>query len=96
MKKIIRLTESDLHKVIKESVKKVLKEVEDNYPRLSVEKSRPGDIPPGDEDIHYYGDINPDVWDALARGDYGHDDYDIDDWAEDRIDLAANYDDYPI
>jgi hypothetical protein len=74
---------------------KPLNEIEDNYPRMNVEKSRPGDIPPGDEDIYYPGDINPDVWDALQRGDYGHDDYDINDWAEDRIDLMANYDDYP-
>ena len=75
---------------------KPLNEIEDNYPRMNVEKSRPGDIPPGDEDIYYPGDINPDVWDALQRGDYGHDDYDINDWAEDRIDLMANYDDYPV
>lgn len=44
----------------------------DEYPRLNVEKSRPSDVPPGDRDIHYIGDINPDVWDALQRGDYGH------------------------
>lgn len=75
---------------------KPLNEIEDNYPRMNVEKSRPGDIPPGDEDIYYPGDINPDVWDALQRGDYGHDDYDINDWAEDRIDLMSNYDDYPV
>lgn len=99
-KKLVRLTESDLHKIIKESVKKILREAEDNYQRLSVEKSRPGDIPPGDEDIYYPGDINPDVWDALQRGDYGHDDKyadidDIDGYADERIDLAANYDDFP-
>jgi len=86
-KKLLRLTESDLHRVIRESVKKVLNEIE---------RSHPGDIPPGDEDVYYPGDINPDVWDALARGDYGHDDdLDLNDWAEDRIDLEANYDDFP-
>ena len=71
MKKIIRLTESDLHRIVKESVKKILREIDDDYPRLSVERNRPGDIPPGDEDIHYSGDVNPDVLAALERGDYG-------------------------
>jgi len=85
-KQIIRLTEQDLRKVIKESVKRIINEIE---------RSHPGDIPPGDEDIYYPGDINPDVWDSLSRGDYGEDDYDIDDYAEDRIDLMANYDDFP-
>ena len=66
MKKIVRLTEGDLHRIVKESVKKILKEVE---------RSRPGDIPPGDEDIYYPGDVNPDVLAALERGDYGDDEY---------------------
>ena len=74
MKKIIRLTESDLHRIVKESVKKILREIDDDYPRLSVERNRPGDIPPGDEDIHYPGDVNPDVLAAVERGDYGDDD----------------------
>ena len=77
MKKTIRLSESELRNMIFESVKRVLKETrfdkDDNYPRLGYEKSRPDDIPPGDEDIYYPGDINPDVWDALQRGDYGND-----------------------
>ena len=68
MKHVIRLTESDLHRIVKESVQRILKEIKDDYPRLSVEKSRPGDIPPGDEDVHYPGDVNPDVLDALQRG----------------------------
>lgn len=67
-KKLIRLTESDLHKIVKESVNRILSEIE---------RSRPGDIPPGDEDIYYHGDINPDVWDALQRGDYGEDNSDL-------------------
>ena len=86
MKQVIRLTEADLHKIIKESVKKVINEMERSFPN-SV---------PGDEDIHYPGDINPDVWDSLQRGDYGEDDYD---WPEervlDRIDAEANMDDFP-
>lgn len=77
MKKTIRLKESDLKRIIDESVRRVLRETrfdkEDNYPRLPCEKSRPGDIPPGDEDIYYPGDINPDVLNALSRGDYGYD-----------------------
>ena len=85
-KQIVRLTESDLHKIIKESVKKIISEIE---------RSHPGDIPPGDEDIYYPGDINPDVWDSLSRGDYGENDYDMDEYAEDKIDLMANYDDFP-
>lgn len=75
MKRTIRLTESELRNMISETMKKILKETRfdknDNYPRLGSEKSRPDDIPPGDEDIYYPGDINPDVWNALQRGDYG-------------------------
>jgi hypothetical protein len=78
MKKIIRLRESKLKQIIAESVRRVLNETrldaEDNFPRLGCEKSRPGEIPPGDEDIYYPGDFNPDVWDALQRGDFGGDD----------------------
>ena len=67
-KRLIRLTESDLHRIVKESVNRILSEIE---------RSHPGDIPPGDEDIYYHGDINPDVWDALQRGDYGEDNSDL-------------------
>ena len=67
-----RMSESYLHRIVKESIQRILKEIKDEYPRLSVEKSRPSDVPPSDRDIHYIGDINPDVWDALKRGDYGH------------------------
>lgn len=62
MKKIIRLRESKLRQIIAETIKHTLSEME---------RSFPGDIPPGDEDIYYPGDINPDVWDALQRGDFG-------------------------
>lgn len=78
MKKRVRLTESELRHMITESVRSVLNETrfdtEDNFPYLGCEKSRPGDIPPGDEDVYYPCDINPDVWDALQRGDFGDDD----------------------
>ena len=69
MKHTIRLRESELKRIISESVKKVLNEIE---------RSHPNDIPPGDEDIYYHGDINPDVWDALQRGDYGERDINSD------------------
>ena len=76
MKHAIHLKEAELRNMIAETLKKALKETrldkEDNYPRLGCEKSRPGDIPPGDDDIHYMGDINPDVWNELSRGDYGN------------------------
>lgn len=75
MKRIIKLKESELRNIIYESVKGILNESRfdknDNYPRLPCEKSHIDDIPPGDEDVYYPGDINPDVWDALQRGDYG-------------------------
>ena len=75
MKRTIRLTESELRQMIVNSVRRILRETRldknDNYPRLDVEKSHIDDIPPGDEDVYYPGDINPDVWDALQRGDYG-------------------------
>lgn len=67
-KKLIRLTESDLRNIVKKSVNRILSEIE---------RSRPGDIPSGDEDIYYPGDVNPDVWDALQRGDYGEDNSDL-------------------
>jgi len=70
-KKLIRLTESDLHRIIKESVQRILSEVEDNYPRLSVEKSRPSDLPPGDQDIYYPGDVSPEALNSLSNGDFG-------------------------
>ena len=39
-------------------------------PLNEVERSFPNSVP-GDKDVYYPGDINPDVWDALQRGDYG-------------------------
>ena len=62
-KQLIKLTEEDLHNIVKESARKVV---------MEIERSRPGDIPPGDSSIHYPGDINPDIHDALARGDFGN------------------------
>ena len=64
-------------------------------PLNEIERSFPNSVP-GDDDVYYPGDINPDVWDALQRGDYGDEDFDMNDCAENRIDLMANYDDYPV
>lgn len=36
-----------------------------------IERSTPNDLPPGDDDIYYPGDVNPDVLDSLQRGDFG-------------------------
>ena len=58
----VKLTENDLHRLIKESVNRILTEME---------RSKPSDLPPGDDDIYYPGDINPDVLDSLQRGDFG-------------------------
>lgn len=50
MKSIIRLTESDLHKIIKESVQKILNEVgeteggQDKLARLAARKNANGDM----------------------------------------------------
>lgn len=81
MKRTIRLRESELRQIIVESVRKVLNETrldaEDNFPRLGCEKSRPGEIPPGDDDVKYIGDVNPDVLAALGRGDFGNNKTDI-------------------
>lgn len=81
--------------MIAESVRRVLSETrldkEDNYPRLPCEKSRPGDIPPSDDDIHYIGDINPDVWNELSRGDYGDDSLNEDSYSYNGLDQQAQY-----
>lgn len=69
MKRTVRLSENNLKGIISETVRQVLKESildkEDNYPRLGCEKSRPCDVPPGDDDVHYPCDVNPDVWNEL-------------------------------
>jgi hypothetical protein len=58
MKKIIRLTESDLHKIVKESVNKILKEAnwsnayDDDFmgPNARLEDSYPDEYPEKDEE----------------------------------------------
>jgi hypothetical protein len=59
-------------------------------PLNEIERSFPNSIP-GDDDVYYPGDINPDVWDALQRGDYGEDNYDP---TEEDPEAFMNYDDH--
>ena len=57
MKKIVRLTESDLHKIVKESVKKVLNEV--------------GETPDGQRKLAALQNRNIDKWSkSVPKGDY--------------------------
>jgi hypothetical protein len=66
-----RLIENQMKHMIARSVRKTLKEMtDDDEERLPCEKSRPGDIPAGDKDIYYPGDVKPDVLAALSRGEF--------------------------
>lgn len=106
MKKVIRLTESELRNIIKNSVDKILREdvlgndwrendnVLNNYePFEGEEHFTPFDGMTNDHDFGITGepldkthnDINQD---DIVNGDE-------DEWAQDRIDLMANYDDFP-
>lgn len=78
MKRKIRLTENELKKMIGKTVRQILNEEEREltpyeedklYPRLPCEKSRPSDTPPGNEGIHFPGDVDPEVWDELSKRD---------------------------
>jgi len=107
MKKVIRLTESELKSIIKNSVNRILREdvlgndwrendnVLNNYePFEGEERSNPFDGMVNDHDFGITGepidqthnDINQD--DIINGGD-------PEEWAQDRIDLEANYDDFP-
>lgn len=48
--------------IVREAIEKFISEEE---------RSTPYDLPPGDQDVHYPGDVNPDVLDSLQRGDFG-------------------------
>ena len=50
MKKIIRLTETDLHKIIKESVKRIIKEGDFGGPDADLEDLYPDDFSKEDEE----------------------------------------------
>lgn len=107
MKKVIRLTESELKSIIKNSVNRILREdvlgndwrendnVLNNYePFEGEERSNQFDGMVNDHDFGITGepidqthnDINQD--DIINGGD-------PEEWAQDRIDLEANYDDFP-
>ena len=107
MKKIIRLTESELKSIIENSVKRIIREdvlgndwhendkVLNNYESFEGEEhSTPFDGMVNDHDFGItrepldktHNDINQD---DIVNGE------DMEDWAQDRIDLEANYDDFP-
>lgn len=107
MKKIIRLTESELKAIIENSVKRIIREdvlgndwrendnVLNNYEQFEGEEhSTPFNGMINDHDFGITGepldqthdDINQD--DIINGGD-------PEEWTQDRIDLEANYDDFP-
>jgi hypothetical protein len=101
MKKVIRLTESELRNIIKNSVNRILREdilgndwrendnVLNNYePFEGEEHSNPFDGMVNDHDFGITGEPLD-----KTHNDINQDD--IEDWAQDRIDLEANYDDFP-
>ena len=75
MKKLIRLTESDLHNIVKESVNRILKEegLDDfeSFYRLDFPKGKQGDIDyswyMNDRNRHIDKDINPKYNDRESR-----------------------------
>ena len=101
MKKVIRLTESELRNIIKNSVNRILREdilgndwrendnVLNNYePFEGEEHSTPFDGMTNDHDFGITGEPLDQTHDDINQDD-------IEDWAQDRIDLEANYDDFP-
>ena len=101
MKKIIRLTESELKGIIENSVKRIIREdvlgndwrendnVLNNYePFEGEEHSTPFDGMTNDHDFGITGEPLDQTHDDINQDD-------IEDWAQDRIDLEANYDDFP-
>lgn len=101
MKKIIRLTESELRQIVEKSVNRILREdVLGNDWRESDEVMN--NYEPFDtQHTPFNGMSNEHDWGVKGEpegGDPTHYDNfsdDIDDYAEDRIDLQANYDDFP-
>jgi len=107
MKKIIRLTESELKGIIENSVKRIIREdvlgndwrendnVLNNYqPFEKEEEVTPFNGMTNDHDFGITGEPldrthNDNYQDDIVNGD------DMEDWAQDRIDLEANYDDFP-
>ena len=107
MKKVIRLTESELKAIVENSVKRILREdvlgndwrendnVLNNYePFEGEEYSTPFDGMTNDHDFGITGEPLDQTHNDINQDDIVNDD-DMDKWAEDRIDLMANYDDFP-
>lgn len=133
MKRIIRLTEGDLHRIVKKSVNRILKESfedEFNSSRDKFLQKSPnamfGMEMKNSEGDWQYGDVtydpntntmscmgvsiqvDPDLSidqnleglheelmnNGYTDGDDGED-YDLDDYAQERMELEAGYDDYP-
>ena len=106
MKQVIKLTESDLHKIIGSAVNKILKEglYDDALNGAESEFENIRSFYDKDELIdrlwYFTGDRKPQFIEYMKTSgnlpDDGEDDInDIDAYAEDRLDLQANYDDFP-
>ena len=121
MKRIIRLTEGDLHRIVKKSVNRILKESfedEFNSSRDKFLQKSPNAMfgmemknDPNTNTMSCMGvsiQVDPDLSidqnleglheelmnNGYTDGDDGED-YDLDDYAQERMELEAGYDDYP-
>jgi hypothetical protein len=107
MKKIIRMTESDLHNLVARTVKRIIREdvlgndwrenehVLNNYEPFDAQKTTPFNGMSNDHDWSVKGEDG----DPTQYDNYSDDIENGDDWPEervlDRIDTNANYDDFP-
>ena len=110
MKKIIRLTESELHDLISRSVKRIIKEdvLGDNWHETQEDTVMNNYEPFESQASHNWSgvgdeDIDPTLYEpqdeVIGWNDDEPEGYDDDAWPEervlDRIDTDANYDDFP-
>ena len=106
MKKILRLTESELKSIIRNSVNRILREdilgndwhendnVLNNYePFEGEEHSNQFDGMTNDHEFGITGEPLDQTHNDINQDDIVNDNED--EWAEDRIDDKANYDDFP-
>ena len=70
MKKIIRITESDLHNIIKESVKKVLREGIDGYPEAGMPHYAMASQNSIDNGYEYEGELHSEFKDGYIVSKY--------------------------
>ena len=107
MKKVIRMTESDLHNLVARTVKRIIREdvlgndwrendnVLNNYEAFDDQKTTPFNGMSNDHDWSVKGEDG----DPTHYDNYSDDIENGDDWPEervlDRIDTNANYDDFP-